>query len=483
MGTKILIKRFVFIALFIVFAVSFFSIFFKGNVEGQNNGSNSQSNVGQSSLFGASCIQNYLNCGEYGKQNLLEGLRNGNISVVGPYSAENLISQIETFLGEKENCGGDICVNYDDQSVQAKTQRINDLSNKLCVDSSVSTIHPIVNGMLRNDLLKRDGSYFYSCGTDTVAMRDNSGRNNSPDDGFEIWGCCRPDEIFLVPNDITLGSADAYQAKGGCCPKNTQANSLDQDGSFCYKDNISTEIPARKDEIYGKRLSYYPFANEDLSSRINIDGSADSVPNKVCSRNSVCALSETPCTLKDCTTLIFGNSYIVKTETIDRDTGLQCQKCFLEGEPIGIIDDKLAFCTRDGFIEGQLKTEELVNGSVSDTIACLRSEGGTTGENYRLCKSCREQGGTWSGLGCIDSTPVGVITWIIRIAYGVMGGVALIQFIIAGVYYQTGQEEKVKEARKNIIATISGLALLTFSIVILRIIGVNLLDIIPIGSI
>lgn len=121
-----------------------------------------------------------------------------------------------------------------------------------------------------------------------------------------------------------------------------------------------------------------------------------------------------------------------------------------------------------------------VNGNVNDTVACLRSN---DGENFDLCKQCRESGGTWSGLGCVDSTPTGIITWVIRIAYGVMGGVALIQFIIAGIYYQTGQEEKVREARKNIIATITGLAVLTFSVLILRIIGINILDILPAGSV
>jgi hypothetical protein len=64
-----------------------------------------------------------------------------------------------------------------------------------------------------------------------------------------------------------------------------------------------------------------------------------------------------------------------------------------------------------------------------------------------------------------------------------MGGVALIQLILAGIAYQQGNEEKIKEARNKVLATLTGIAVLVFSVLILRIIGVNILDVIPDGLI
>lgn len=177
--------------------------------------------------------------------------------------------------------------------------------------------------------------------------------------------------------------------------------------------------------------------------------------------------------------LAIGN-IITDSQFFDRQEGAsyQCQSCLAFNEVIGFREgeSKVLLCRN-----GNIYSTDMVNGNVNDTLACLRSEGGESGSNYETCKSCRESGGVWTGLGCVDTSATGIITWIIRIAFGVMGGVALIQFIIAGIYYQTGQEEKVREARKNIMATLTGLAVLTFSILILRIIGVNILDILPTG--
>jgi len=49
--------------------------------------------------------------------------------------------------------------------------------------------------------------------------------------------------------------------------------------------------------------------------------------------------------------------------------------------------------------------------------------------------------------------------------------------------YQTGDEARIKAARESIIKTLTGLAVLVFSILILRIIGINILDVLPVGSV
>lgn len=111
--------------------------------------------------------------------------------------------------------------------------------------------------------------------------------------------------------------------------------------------------------------------------------------------------------------------------------------------------------------------------STSTTIEGVRE--------FNQCKGCIEDGGTWTGIGCILTTIEGIFNSIIRIVLGVMGGVSLLRLIILGFQYQFAGEEQIKPAVQDILATLGGLLLVIFSVVILRFIGVNLLDIVPPG--
>ncbi len=174
------------------------------------------------------------------------------------------------------------------------------------------------------------------------------------------------------------------------------------------------------------------------------------------------------------------------------NVGLKCERCFNSGEPITVNTSTNTLLICDPTQTSSTRSVPLCNSSVIDTIACLgganassqnANSSGVESENYNLCCDCRAQGGVWTGIGCTDTTPSGLITGLIRIIYGVMGGVALVMLIYAGIMYQTGNEANVKKARELIIQTVSGLVVLTFSVLILRIIGINILDILPAGSI
>lgn len=116
------------------------------------------------------------------------------------------------------------------------------------------------------------------------------------------------------------------------------------------------------------------------------------------------------------------------------------------------------------------------------TDACYNADN-TLDENGQACINCYENGGLWVAIGCVDPTPLGIITGLIRIAFGVMGGVALLQLIQAGVMYQKGDQAGIEKAKGQVIATLSGIALLVFSVLALRIIGINVLDVLPEGSV
>jgi len=156
------------------------------------------------------------------------------------------------------------------------------------------------------------------------------------------------------------------------------------------------------------------------------------------------------------------------------EIGNTCKRCFRAGEAMRVQGDQLEICQGGG----ETTQIDLVNGNVQDTLAFLRADDA----NRPLLQSCREQGGIYIAIGCIDPSPVGIVTNLIRITLGVIGGVALIQLLIAGIAYQSGNEEQIQEAQKRLFATLGGLAFLVFSILILRIIGVNILNIVPEGA-
>lgn len=166
---------------------------------------------------------------------------------------------------------------------------------------------------------------------------------------------------------------------------------------------------------------------------------------------------------------------ILSKENYDQQSAFQCSKCFLPGEAIRVDKDSQKLHVCDTTQPNNYREEDLINGNVNDTIAFLQADA----TNQPLLQSCREQGGLYIAIGCVDPTPIGIITGAIRISFGVLGGVALLQIILAGIAYQSGEEARIQAARNRVFATLGGVSLLVFSVLVLRIIGVNVLDVVP----
>ena len=85
-----------------------------------------------------------------------------------------------------------------------------------------------------------------------------------------------------------------------------------------------------------------------------------------------------------------------------------------------------------------------------------------------------------TAIGCI---PVGdtneFISFILRWAIGIGGGIAFLLIVFAGFQIMTsaGNPERLQAGRELLTSAIAGLILLIFSVFILRIIGVNILGI------
>lgn len=84
-----------------------------------------------------------------------------------------------------------------------------------------------------------------------------------------------------------------------------------------------------------------------------------------------------------------------------------------------------------------------------------------------------------TAIGCIPIEQQGMITFLLRWAIGIAGGIAFILIIIASFQIMTSQgDPKRLQAGKELLSSaIMGLILLIFSAFILRVIGVDILGI------
>ncbi len=84
-----------------------------------------------------------------------------------------------------------------------------------------------------------------------------------------------------------------------------------------------------------------------------------------------------------------------------------------------------------------------------------------------------------TAIGCIPvlSTKEAFLSFVLKWAVGIGGGIAFLLIIYAGFMIMTsaGNPERLKAGQELLTSAISGLILLIFSIVILKIIGVDIL--------
>ena len=101
-------------------------------------------------------------------------------------------------------------------------------------------------------------------------------------------------------------------------------------------------------------------------------------------------------------------------------------------------------------------------------------------EERSTCLNCANNGGVWSGLGCVyTDTKTFIEETVFRLGIGLAGGLALLCIIYAAFMMQSsqGNPEKLKKAQEMITSCIMGLMLIIFSVFILKLIGVNILKI------
>jgi hypothetical protein len=96
------------------------------------------------------------------------------------------------------------------------------------------------------------------------------------------------------------------------------------------------------------------------------------------------------------------------------------------------------------------------------------------------CKGCVYTGGIWTSVGCVSSNLDEFIQkTLLGWGIGLAGGVSMLCIIYSAFMMQTsgGNAEKIKKAQQLLTACITGLMFIIFSVLILKVIGVDILQI------
>ncbi len=104
---------------------------------------------------------------------------------------------------------------------------------------------------------------------------------------------------------------------------------------------------------------------------------------------------------------------------------------------------------------------------------------GRFGDCRELCQKCEGNDGIWTGIGCLPTDMAGLVRSIFEIFSGVIGGLIFLCIIVNGLKIMTarGDSEAIKKAKEAISSCIVGLLVLLFSILFLKIVGVDILRI------
>lgn len=97
------------------------------------------------------------------------------------------------------------------------------------------------------------------------------------------------------------------------------------------------------------------------------------------------------------------------------------------------------------------------------------------------CLTCANRGGYYSAIGCLPINDLGsfVTTLAFQIGLGLAGAFCILCMIYSAIIMQTsgGNSEAIGNAQKTLMSCLSGLALIIFSVFIIRFIGVDILRI------
>lgn len=322
-------------------------------------------------------------------------------------------------------------------------------------------IHSVVVDSIADVDMVLDNSYIYYCRGDLILGLDNTipgytTRNRSGLIGSGIEGvgkmCCPPTYQYIR---WTWGTVANY----ACCsvdPNTLTRSDFDHwRGNVCGKDSNGQDVVG---------MDAYPIESTEINQLklgVNTDfvigtGVKYTCPSDYCFVNSG--------------QLNFSDSGFV----VENKLGYQCLSFYKEES------DPKDYCI-DGKKVTETEYSEFIKVGVSATNACNDFADPIEKETCLACYNTCPTPGTcqYSGAGCIPVTSNDLIIRIFQIGLGVVGAFAIVRFIQAALLRQTADPSKIQESYDIITSIIIGLVVLLGSVVILKFIGVDVLQILP----
>ncbi|NCN03711.1 MAG: hypothetical protein GW942_01390 [Candidatus Pacebacteria bacterium] len=120
----------------------------------------------------------------------------------------------------------------------------------------------------------------------------------------------------------------------------------------------------------------------------------------------------------------------------------------------------------------------------NDVYSICESNLDPNGIAYQNCDECMDNEGIWTSIGCIEKDPKDLISKLITIGTGILGGVFLLRVLSAAFLLTTSQGDvkKTSEAKEMITEAIIGVLFIIFSVTILQFIGSDVMKIPGFGS-
>lgn len=126
------------------------------------------------------------------------------------------------------------------------------------------------------------------------------------------------------------------------------------------------------------------------------------------------------------------------------------------------------------FICSQINTDLFDSDGKNLYKKCLDCVGGdVNGDGTIDAGETEEQAGVWTAVGCIKREPVSIVQSLVALGLGGGGGIALLSLLGAGFIYSTsgGDPKRVSQAKDLIVASLTGLLFIIFSVTLLEYIG------------
>ena len=316
--------------------------------------------------------------------------------------------------------------------------------------------------------------------------------NDNPTDNFDAWLVHQAQEGIEEVGDRALGSH--FEAEWNDVRQRSDSNGFDAIG-FQAPDNHGLIAPGQDQHAYiiveaeqGLTTSQYWDAFKNLPFHISLSG--DDCPESLRDNNYSLQYREQNYFSTD---LNFANlpPGITCEVHIKLDNQELCDfnNVDIDNDGNEKNDGKLRTSgTRDNSIESQQLLDSVNGVDIGDignlgqsfqasSIELCQNYGGDASEN---CLACHTSGGVYTGIGCV---PVGNMTafiaTLLNYAAGIGGGITFLMIIAGGftILTSSGNPEKLQTGKEIITNAIAGLLLIIFSAVILRIIGVDILQI------